>query len=240
MNIYLDNNVFVDVENGNLRETQFLSIPGVRYFYSDAHMGELLEGLGNPKLSQQTRIHLIERICGNNFIVTGVYGVPEFLDKAPAEIYYLSRILDDPKLKELAHEDCAFMRVRESLGFDKSIFNNIAPEKVLQLIDERLQEREGIALIPYLMRSEAYGGKPLVYTLLNMVDIANYWGDRETNHSNVARLYDASHAYFAKICDVLVSNDKKMRQKIQAVYSFMGVRTKIMSVGEFLSAAAEN
>lgn len=65
--------------------------------------------------------------------------------------------------------------------------------------------------------------------------MANYWSDKKTSHSDIARLYDASHAYSAQICDVLVSNDRKMRYKIKAIYSFLGVKTIVLSTQEFFS-----
>ena len=66
--------------------------------------------------------------------------------------------------------------------------------------------------------------------------MANYWGEKKTNHSDVARLYDSSHAYFAQLCDVLVTNDMKMGMKVKAVYSFLNVKTMVMSANEFLMA----
>ena len=35
-------------------------------------------------------------------------------------------------------------------------------------------------------------------------------------------------------CDVLVTNDKRMRAKTKAVYSFLGVNTKVVSTNEYL------
>ena len=91
-----------------------------------------------------------------------------------------------------------------------------------------------MGLLTYLGATEAYGGKPLYHTLFNLIDAANYWGDKKTAHSNVARLYDAAYTYFAQVCDVLVTNDKRMRVKTKAVYSFLGVKTRVLSVDEFL------
>ena len=55
----------------------------------------------------------------------------------------------------------------------------------------------------------------------------------KTDHSEVAKLYDASHAYFAQICDVLVTDDKRMRAKVKAIYSFLKIDTKVVSPKEF-------
>ena len=84
------------------------------------------------------------------------------------------------------------------------------------------------------IETEANNGSSIYHTLLQLINMANYWGDKETYHSNDARLYDAEHAYYAQICDMLVTNDKKMRMKIRAIYSFLGVNTRVISANEFL------
>ena len=67
---------------------------------------------------------------------------------------------------------------------------------MLSVIDERMKDRLGLGLLEYLYRTKAIG-RALYGTLMNMVDMANYWGDVKTDHSEVARLSDASHAYSA-------------------------------------------
>ena len=232
---YLDNNVYIDIEMGNLRVEQFMSKKGYAYYFSDAHMNELLEAKGNERVSQEGRLRLISKICGRNNILTGGYDKPEIFEKEPIEMYI---ICDNPLRKFIAQQvntdDGAFLELRQRLGFDSTVFNNESPDRVLEMIDERVkQEFEDLDLLTYLGATEAYGGKALYQTLFNLIDSANYWGDKKTAHSNVARLYDAAHAYFAQVCDVLVTNDKRMRAKTKAVYSFLGVKTRVVSVDEF-------
>lgn len=236
MRVYLDNNVLVDIEQGIFKVEDFLAQPNTKYYYSDAHLGELLEARGNSKVSQEGRLDLISRICGQNCILSGVLNDPEFIQKDVREMY---RIADTP-LRSVINSMAAkganiFEKVRIELDFESRLFNNESPEKVLGIIDERMKEKLGIGLIPYLLSSEAFGGKVLYYTLLNIIDTANYWGDDKTDHSEVARLYDASHAYSAIICDALVTSDRRMMAKVKAIYSFLGIKTKVLSVKEYLS-----
>ncbi len=233
---YLDNNVYVDIEMGNLHTEQFLSKSDYAYYFSDAHMNELLEAKGNERVSQERRLRLISKICGRNNILTGGYDKPEIFEKEPIEMY---RLCDNPLRKYIAQQvntdDGLFLKLRRRLGFDSTVFNNESPDRVLEMIDERVkQEFEDLDLLTYLGATDAYGGKPLYHTLFNLIDSANYWGDKKTAHSNVARLYDAAHAYFAQVCDVLVTNDKRMRAKTKAVYSFLRVKTRVVSVNEFI------
>ena len=236
MKVYLDNNILVDIEAGKYSVDMFLSIPDAAYYYSDAHMNELLEAKGNPKVSQEGRLRLISKLCGSNNILTGGFNAPEIYEKEPVEMY---RLCDTPLRAFIAQQvntgDDLFMELRDRLDFDSTIFNNVSPEQVLEMIDEKVKEKfDNLDLLTYLRATEAFGGKPLYHTLFNLIDSANYWGDKKTAHSNVARLYDAVHAYFAQVCDVLVTNDKRMRAKTKAVYSFLGVKTKVVSTNDYL------
>ncbi|MBR5747479.1 MAG: hypothetical protein IKY01_01690 [Prevotella sp.] len=236
MKAYLDNNVLVDIEFGKYSVDTFQAITDVAYYYSEAHMNELLEAKGNPKVSQEGRLMLISKLCVRNNILTGGFDEPEIFEKEPIEMY---KLCDNPFLAFIAQQvntgDELFMELRERLGFDSTVFNNVSPDKVLEMIDEKVKEKfDNIDLLTYLRETEAFGGKPLYHTLFNLIDSANYWGDKKTAHSNVARLYDAAHAYFAQVCDVLVTNDKRMRAKTKAVYSFLGVKTSVMSTDDYL------
>lgn len=238
--VYLDNNILVDIENGVYRMEEFLINPHVLYYYSDAHLNELLEAKGNQKVSQEGRLELISRLCGKNYICSGVVTTPVFIEKDCREIYKLA---DNP-LRIFINQVVArgidpLGMIRETLGFESKDFNNEKAENVLGIIDGRMKEKLGMGLLDYLNRTEAFG-RALYGTLMNIVDMANYWGDVKTDHSEVARMSDASHAYAAQICDVLVTNDKRMRAKVKAVYSFLGVKTEVVSGREYLEQLSRN
>ena len=235
MNIYLDNNVLVDIEAGKYQLETFCALPNVDYYYSDAHLNELLEAKGNPKVSQEARLDLITSLCGKHYICSGVTKSPEFMEKDCREMY---RLVDIPlrvciNMAASVGIDPLGM-VREKLGFESKVFNNESPVRVLKIIDERMVEKLNIGLLEYIYQTDAYG-RALYSTLLNVIDTANYWGDVKTDHSEVAKLSDASHAYSAQICDALVTNDKRMRAKVKAIYAFLGVPTQVLSVKEFFS-----
>lgn len=235
MKVYLDNNVLVDIEAGMYQLEIFCALPDVEYYYSDAHLNELLEARGNSKVSQEGRLDLIAKLCGKNYICSGVKSSPDFLEKDCKEMY---RYVDIPLRAYINNTVSAgaaiFNEFREKLGFDSKVFNNESPERVLQIIDERMVEMMKMGLLDYLYQTDAYG-RSLYGTLLNIIDTANYWGDVKTDHSEVAKLSDASHAYSAQICDVLVTNDKRMRAKVKAIYAYLGASTQVLSVKEFFS-----
>lgn len=237
MKVYLDNNVLVDIECGRYNLSDFLSIHNIEYYYSDTHLSELLEAKDNLKVSQQDRLKLISDICGQNHILTGVCGPPEFLRKSVAD---MCKLVDTPYRRQINELVSAggdvYERIRHQLGFDSKRFNNVKPEDVLRILNLRMIEKLQMGLLQFLEFSQAIPGKPLFCTLFNIIDAANYWGDTKTNHSNIARLNDASHAYFAQICDVLVTNDKRMIAKVKAIYSFLNIHTSVLSVNDFFKS----
>ena len=59
MKVYIDNNVLVDIEVKKYSVEDFTGMSGATYYYSDAHINELLEAKGNYKVSQEGRLSLI-------------------------------------------------------------------------------------------------------------------------------------------------------------------------------------
>lgn len=235
MNVYLDNNVLVDIEEGKYSLVAFLSKQDTKYHYSDVHLNELLEARGIDHVSQEERLALISKICGENYIVTGVLDPPEFLQK---DVSFTYRLCDTPYrvlINKMACNDAPYEKVRQQLGITSRDFNNTSPNQVLFKIDCMMKEKVGISLMSFLVSSEAFGGKPLFYTLLKLIDISNYWPDKKTDHSGIALLNDAAHAYSAQICDMLVTNDRRMKEKVTAIYMFLGINTAIVSTDDYLS-----
>lgn len=241
MKVYLDNNIIVGIENGEFDFASFKSIVDVEYYYSAAHIDELIEGEHLQKLSVEKRLHTIDQLAGTNHIMNGVE-FPEFFPKSAKEVYDISHNLFPMMLRvgmniSLNEFNPDRERFLDILKLNKIEVNNIKPCEIINEIDKRLQQAdnpdERISVRQYLERSETIG-RAVYGTLFNLLDFACYYKDKPTGHSNIARMHDASHAYFAQLCDVLVSNDRKMRYKTEAVYSYLGVDTQVMSGNEYL------
>ena len=91
-----------------------------------------------------------------------------------------------------------------------------------------------ISINSYLKATDAIG-RTVFGTLFNLLDYVCYYKDKQTNHSDIARLYDASHAYCAQLCDYFVSQDKRMRYKTEAVYCYLGIKTVTISPKDYIS-----
>ena len=115
MKVYIDNNVIVDIEIGKYSVEDFTGMSGATYYYSDAHINELLEAKGNPKVSQEGRLNLISQLCGRNNILTMGFKAPEIYEKEPVEMY---RLCDNPLRAFIAQQvntgDDLFMELRKN------------------------------------------------------------------------------------------------------------------------------
>lgn len=71
------------------------------------------------------------------------------------------RLCDTPMrafiVQQVNTGDDLFMELREKLDFDSTIFNNVSPELVLGMIDERVKQKlNNMDLLTYLRETEAY------------------------------------------------------------------------------------
>lgn len=66
-----------------------------------------------------------------------------------------------------------------------------------------------------------------LYLLLNLV---GYHSDKKRSLLNI--ITDAIHAYYASRCDVFVTNDHALKEKVKAVYNKCGIHTKVVEKDE--------
>ena len=234
MRLYLDNNILIYIENGKYELSQFLSVSDAEYYYSEIHMDELMNGLDiHPEL-KDIRLKTIGELCGSKYIVPDVAGFKmEIEERLPQSAFNLSMrfkfIHDQIYLfsKSMKIEREVFLK---GLKMNRLDVNNYKPTEILPLLDIKMKENLGYGIKEHLEKSVANTGRTVFLTLFNLLDFVCYWHDED----HAARLYDSSHAYFAQMCDVLVSNDRRMRIKSEAVYSYLGIKTKVVTADEFL------
>ena len=242
MKVYLDNNVIVGIEEGDYNLSSFTSLPCAEYYYSATHLEELLEGKDNPKISVERRLATISNLTGSNHILNG-FQDPEFFQKPIQDMYALACSPLHAMLRQRINNATNNFNVDndrflEILRLKRIEVSNIKTCDIFSEIDRRLLEADNpadrISVKEYLKRSEAVG-RSLYCSLFNLLDFACFHKDKPTSHSNIARMHDASHAYYAQLCDVFVSDDKRMRYKTEAVYHYLGVKTLVMSGSDFVT-----
>lgn len=233
--MYLDNNIFIDIEDNVNSINDFLSIAGAEYYYSDAHISELLNGVEKaiPKLKER-RLYTINAVCGNKYL---------FQD-SPSRIR-LARCSPEQAYENVFQFD--FLRrkinglvsgftpnragILEEFRWDAKEVGNYPANKIFEAIDKKYHaSKYHYGIKEYLILSGAYTESTIYSSLFYLLDMVGYRKDK----NNVARIYDSSHAYYAQKCAILVSNDTRMRVKAEAVYHFMQVKTRVMSAADFL------
>ena len=121
---------------------------------------------------------------------------------------------------------------------DKEIssINNYNPNEVVGAINDFLSSHGADFDIEELIKKninpEHHGDEKILFEDLYMsLDLMNYHPDKRDLMNIIT---DADHAFYGKYCDVLVTNDAKMRSKAEAVYSYFGIHTKIICKQELL------
>ena len=231
--VYLDNNVLIDIESNKYQFEDFVDLPNVEYYYSEAHIGELLNGTGKHPELKNVRLQTIERLCCSRYIAPDVANyVMEIEERAPLDIFELyssAKPLHDA-INKAASMNVNREGILTELSLNKVEVGNIKTEDIFNAIEQMMQRRLGFGIKEYINMGICNSGRTIFSTLFNLLDSVCYWRDK----NDVARFYDSSHAYFAQLCDVLVTNDKKMRVKSKAVYSYLGINTNVYSVDDFL------
>lgn len=235
MLVYLDNNVLIDIEEDIYVLNDFLSIPMVEYYYSNAHIYELLNGEDKSIQGlKERRLSTINSICGDKYLFQDDAFTIKLAECEPEQVYENVRQVD-------------FMRgcinrfavsytpnrpgILDELQWDVKEVGNYSPKEIFDVIEKKLlASKYHCGIKDYLSSSEAHTESTIYSSLFNLLDMVSYRKDR----NNVARLYDSSHAHYARKCDILVSNDARMRVKAEAVYHYLNVHTRVMSAKEFL------
>jgi hypothetical protein len=68
-------------------------------------------------------------------------------------------------------------------------------------------------------------------TRYNTLDLVGYKSDNKSSTMNI--VIDGFHAFYAAHCDILISEDKRFREKSQVMYHELGIETRIFSEKDF-------
>ena len=114
--------------------------------------------------------------------------------------------------------------------------NNYNPKEVVAKINSFLSSHGADFDIEELIKKninhEHHGDEKIFFEGLYVsLDLMNYHPDKR-DLMNI--LTDADHAFYGGYCDVLVTGDAKMRYKTEAVYSYLGIDTKVLEKKELL------
>lgn len=174
MKVYLDNNVWVDIEYGHLSRDLFKQ-KKVEYLFSDNIIEELLEASGNVKVSSSRRLELIDYLCGYNYILTGISDSPDLSVKLTAFERYnelskpLFRMMHN-RIKQVVYKADRLDRkkLQDLFGVNKIEMNNKNPQMILSEIELLFKNVNINGIDDYLLRCEAQG-RTVYTTLFNLL-----------------------------------------------------------------------
>lgn len=236
MKVYLDNCILVDIEKGNLNLSDFSQLKEAEYFFSLAHIHELNRGVAKTPDLKSKRLSTLSELCGENYLDQDSKGQSIEHICNSAEIVFdrcepyrtYTELLESKVSQYNPNRD----KIIEELEIIKIEVGNIEPSKIFNFLESKLMESSNrFGIDGFLRRSEAFTLKTKYSTLFNLLDSVFYWKDEQ----HINRLYDSTHACCAQYCDVLVTNDKRMAIKAKAIYSYLGVKTKVMNSEEYQS-----
>jgi hypothetical protein len=72
----------------------------------------------------------------------------------------------------------------------------------------------------------------IVEKIFEFLEARRYFPDKSNQF--LSGLHDTTHAIYAAYCDIFVTNDKNLRNKAAATFSWLGIDTLILSPGEFV------
>lgn len=228
MNIYIDNNILIDYEDNKIQLTN----NNVIYFYSIVHLQELIE-LGDRFDDMKTkRIETINKLTSGHFIMDNDdYHLQRYI-AAPDKMLICCmnpisiniRESQKMRLKTFATDEKRDTIIKE-MGVDIRRLNNYTVSEIAQQFGP---------LINYYISNTSNTQQNVFSSFFNILDLIGFWRDKLTEKSNMARAYDARHAYHATICDYFVTNDIRTLHKANVVYQTYGYKTVAISYKDFL------
>lgn len=235
MRVYLDNNIFVSIEYKEIKLDDIKNRGGYSYVYSYAHIQELLEAKNNFDELKKIRLKTIWDLTNNSYIYNlnnQIISQIENPEKVILALKMASELFN--AIKEATRNfDVDRRKLISILNIDEKRINNYTPTEVIGYINKATSDR---LLIGFDNLIDIAGTtlQEKINTLFNLLDFLGFWKDKKTNRSNLARMYDSSHTYFASICDLFVSNDKRARNKAKVAYELYDLDTEVLSFDEFL------
>ncbi|MDO9152134.1 MAG: hypothetical protein Q7U47_00205 [Paludibacter sp.] len=239
MTVYLDNNILVSIEDRGLDFNKIKKqFPlNVQFVYSYVHVQELLESKIDFVTLKEKRINTLIETTDYNYI---------FSNGATTEVTqnHPGNVINDIKrhssiFNSFRHYASNISIDRNKfmveLGIDKNRINNYNAQEVIGHINSLLKYSEEGFDFEYIVDLAGRSRHDKINTIFNFLDIVGYWRDSQTDKSDLARMYDAGHTFFASGCDYFISEDKRARNKAKVAYEFCNIKTKVLSLEELFS-----
>jgi len=178
MRVYLDNNIFVYLENGSLMVSDLENIIGEKIdkiFFSASHIQETLEIKGETDEQRIERINIrlktIEDITKGNYLNENVKNeVFEYLESPFEVIETITEVsFAQNAMKGLINliSEGQKKETRQTLGIDSKRINNYKPEEVVEHLNKKLSETsQSLTFLSMIEQGISVSIRPTTYLIL--------------------------------------------------------------------------
>ena len=240
--VYLDWNCITHCKD-SLMELKELLTRYNNYFicpFTEAHLRDLLRKSDCHSDYYEQDLDLLTQISGGNMLLLKENGIKLYKVNPREYISKEGDVLNYIQNEFIFPYDKIRQSVRSVLS-DKDrnqIAKEDAPQNVIPLINKMVQRDSNInANIDSLLEQANLFGNPLetkIKQVFYVLDMLGYKSeDKRKSFANIDT--DAQHIALACLCDYLITNDKKMRDKANAIYSHMHCVTKVMDAQSFIN-----
>jgi hypothetical protein len=147
---------------------------------------------------------------------------------------YASSLLQDSKeVSELRNymasrlDSNEFSFEKWGMEFDKRFRHTNVGKTFSEVIEQMLPENQ---------KNDFFMKFQYTYSFLEMFNVTKERAGNKTKKFNYSSLTtDANHAYYASLCDYLVTDDKGLQVKAHIIFNMFGIKTKILSSMDFLN-----
>lgn len=244
---YLDNNIFVDIEQNSLSIADLLENIDkniAQFFYSASHLQEANEITAQTKFELNSRLEkrfkTISSVTNNNYLFQELpSNKVHKLKEKPSVVF--DTINDVPFAQNMMKgmmntvSETQKAEFRKHLNIDPIRINNYSPKEVIEQINLKSDLMGGFSLVGMIEKAIEFHpqGKEMglhnrFAGIFEMLDMVGYWKDKYNEKSNYARLWDASYSHFSTYCDYFISNDKRTRNKAKVVFEIYNIETKVI------------
>ncbi|PWI28899.1 hypothetical protein DI383_14335 [Flavobacteriaceae bacterium LYZ1037] len=244
---YLDNNIFVDIEQNSLSINNLLKNIDQNitdFFYSASHLQEANEMTAKTKSELNNRLikrfQTISSVTNNNYLFQELPSNKVHKLKEKPNVVY-NTINDVPFARNMMKGMMSTVNeeqkaeFRKQLNIDPIRINNYSPKEVIEQINSKSDLMGGFSLVGMIEKavelhpqSKKMGLHNRFAGIFEMLDMVGYWKDKFNEKSNYARLWDSSHSHFSSYCDYFICNDKRTRNKAKVVFEIYGIETKVL------------
>lgn len=254
--IYIDMNVYNKILSDNDIRKKFYELKDTnKFFFSPAHVEEVYLSKVNCTNdiyleNIKKRINLIKDLTNNTALHPNfkkpIYEFKNAFDTLMfnVESYPTDKIIENLSISKVKHEKDDFKKLLNNNKEMKNLSNRSETEIwKIEHVSNSLKIRKlifgplGFNLNPKSFNYIKSDFRSLEFSVSALFDTLTGCGYvmEKDNKTAISSTHDISHAIYATYCDFLISTDKKFIKKCKAVYSYLGVPTKVLKFDDFVN-----